>query len=209
METKLEPYGHDPTLTGGRDCLNFANTVGGRRPDRSREYLNSYTDLLAWSLHAGLLSEAEANYLAVEAEHRPAEAAQVLAEAVILREAIYRIFSANAKAESVPAADLTLLNEALGQALSRLQVKPSPHGFDWHWSGDETALEAMLWPIIRSAAELLTSAELKQVRECAGDSCSWLFLDTSRNHTRRWCDMKDCGNRAKARRHYARSRVRG
>jgi len=208
MAAKLEPYQHDPYLSGGRDCLNFANTVGGRRPDRPREYLNTYNDLLAWSLHAGLLDGAQADHLAREAERRPAEAAQVLAEAISLREAIYQIFSANARAETVPAADLALLNTALSKALARLKVESDPDGFSWSWPTDETALDAMLWPVVRSAAELLTSVEREQVRECAGDTCSWLFLDTSRNHTRRWCDMKDCGNRAKARRHYARSRAR-
>lgn len=206
MITPLKPYQHDPDLSGGCACLNFTNTVGGRRPDRPREYLNSYTDLLAWSLHAGLLSEAQAEHLAGEAERCPAEAAQILAEAITLREAIYRIFSATARAEPALAEDLSILNSALGKALARLQVRPDPPGFSWCWSTAEDSLEAMLWPVARSAAELLTSADLARVRECAGDVCSWLFLDTSRNHTRRWCDMRDCGNRAKARRHYARSR---
>lgn len=206
MTAKVEPYLHDPDLSGGCACFNFANTVGGRRPDCPREYLNSYGDLLAWSRHAGLLSETQVDHLAGEAERRPAEAALVLAEAITLREAIYRIFSATARAESAPAEDLSLLNSTLSKALARLQVRPDPPGFSWYWLTADSALGAMLWPVARSAAELLTSADLTRVRECAGDVCSWLFLDTSRNHTRRWCDMRDCGNRAKARRHYARSR---
>jgi predicted RNA-binding Zn ribbon-like protein len=205
---ELGVYPGDPNLSGGRDCLNFANTVGGRRPDRPREYLRSYGDLVAWSRHAGILSTSEAQRLVDTAEHYPAEAAEALARAITLREAIYHIFSAGARGKVVPEADLTTLNTTLSEVLTRLQIVPIQSGFTWAWRYDETALDSMLWPLAHSAGELLTSAELERVRECAGDDCSWLFIDTSRNHTRRWCDMKDCGNRAKARRHYARSRAR-
>jgi predicted RNA-binding Zn ribbon-like protein len=187
--------------------LNFANTVGGHRPDQPREYLHTYGDLVAWSRHAGLLSESEAQRLVDEAERRPAEAAQVLARALALREAIYRIFSAVVADSTPAAADLAILNDTLGETMARLQVIPDGQRFIWSWYADVTALDPMLWPVVRSAGELLTSPELKQVRECDGETCSWLFLDTSKNHSRRWCDMRDCGNRAKARRHYSRKRL--
>jgi predicted RNA-binding Zn ribbon-like protein len=93
--------------------------------------------------------------------------------------------------------------------LTHLRVTPAKTGFTWTWHNEPGALDVMLWPVVQSAGELLTSAQIVQVRECAGDTCSWLFLDTSKNHSRRWCDMKDCGNRAKAKRHYARSRATG
>jgi predicted RNA-binding Zn ribbon-like protein len=186
--------------------LNFANIVGGRRPDHPREYLHTYGDLVAWSRHAGILNDDAAQRLVDEAERRPAEAAQILAQAQALREAIYRIFSAIAAGGTPLADDLVILNDALGNTLARLQVTPTPDGFIWSWRPDETALDSMLWPLVRSAGELLTSPELDRVRECDGDTCSWLFLDTSKNRSRRWCDMRDCGNRAKARRHYSRKR---
>jgi len=54
---------------------------------------------------------------------------------------------------------------------------------------------------------LLTSSQrLNQVRQCRGDNCGWLFVDGSKNHSRRWCDMRDCGNRAKVRRHRLKQR---
>lgn len=204
---ELERYSNDPNLSGGRDCLNFTNTVGGHRPDHPREYLHSYQDLLAWSRHAGLLTESQTRHLLAEAERRPAEAAQILAQATTLREAIYRIFSAIAAGRSPTGEDLTILNNALAEALPQLQVVSTQTGFSWAWRSEPSALEAMLWPVARSAAELLISGELERVRECDGDTCSWLFLDTSKNRSRRWCDMRDCGNRAKARRHYQRSRL--
>ncbi len=203
---KVGTYAGDPNLIGGRECLDFANTVGGNRHIYQREYLNSYADLIAWSRLAGLVTDSEAQHLMAKATRRPAEAAQAFEQAILLREAIYRIFSAIA-AEGLPeAADLAILNSALAEALTRLQITSTGDGFTWTWRKEPKALDPMLWPLARSAGELLTSAELHQVSECAGDTCSWLFIDTSRNYSRRWCDMKDCGNRAKARRHYERSR---
>ena len=146
-------------------------------------------------------------HLLQEAARRPAQAAAVLEQAIALREAIYRIFSAVAHKLPPEAADLDNLNAALSEALSRSQIIPAADGFAWDWSGDG-ALDQMLWPIARSAADLLTSEEIHRIGECADDrGCGWLFLDMSRNHSRRWCDMKDCGNRAKASRHYQRQRV--
>jgi predicted RNA-binding Zn ribbon-like protein len=84
-------------------------------------------------------------------------------------------------------------------------VLPTQPGFAWTWPDEEELdLARLLWPVARSAAELLTSPDRQLVRECLGDNCGWLFLDTSKNHRRTWCSMQGCGNRAKARRHYAR-----
>lgn len=200
-------YAGDPNLIGGQACLDFTNTVGGRRPGYEREYLNSYADLVAWSQHASLVTATEAQQLIAEATRQPAKATRVIEQAILLREAIYRIFSAVAAGGSPEAADLTILNKVLAEALAHLQITPAGDGFSWTWRGKAEALDSMLWPIARSAGELLTSADLPRVNMCAGDNCGWLFLDTSRNRSRRWCDMRDCGNRAKARRHYRRSRT--
>jgi predicted RNA-binding Zn ribbon-like protein len=203
--SEIRPYPSNPDLIGGQPCLIFANTMGGSRPAAELEYLHDYTDLLAWSHHAGLLTACETERLLAEATRRPGEAAQVFERAILLRETIYRIFSAVAAGGAPKTADLGILNEALAEVLVNLQVTPTETGFTWSWRSDPEALDSMLWPVVRSAGELLTSAELQRVHECAGDTCSWLFIDTSRNHSRRWCDMSDCGNRAKAKRHYARS----
>jgi predicted RNA-binding Zn ribbon-like protein len=207
MMTEITPYPSNPHLIGEEPCLIFANTVGGSRHVYEHEYLNDYSDLLAWSQHAGLITSAEAQRLLAEAARRPAEVTIVFERAILLREIIYRIFSAVAAGGSPERADLAILNDALSQTLAKLQVTPDGSGFAWRWRDEPEALDVMLWPVIRSAGELLTSTRVERVRECAGDSCSWLFIDTSKNHRRRWCDMNDCGNRAKARRHYARNRL--
>jgi predicted RNA-binding Zn ribbon-like protein len=102
--------------------------------------------------------------------------------------------------------DLATFNSALSAALAQSQVIKTAEGFAWDWNAAEDALDRMLWPVMQDAADLLTSSALDRVGQCADDQCGWLFLDTSRNRSRKWCSMKDCGNRAKARRHYQRSR---
>lgn len=191
------------TLLGGRLCLDFANTVDWRVSDGPREWLNSYADLLAWSHHAGILAETDMRRLAAAARSHPAEAAAVLARATTLREAVYRIFKAALDCRVPDQGDLAIFNAELCGALTRLRIVPVAEGFAWDWQAGEPAFDLMLWPIARSAGELLASEDLNKARECADERCGWLFLDTSRNRTRRWCEMKSCGNRAKARRHYA------
>ena len=88
--------------------------------------------------------------------------------------------------------------------MNRSQIVSTADGFAWAWSDEQAALDPMLWRIARSAADLLTSGELGRVRECADEVCGWVFLDMSKNQSRRWCDMKECGNQAKSRRHYER-----
>jgi predicted RNA-binding Zn ribbon-like protein len=124
-----------------------------------------------------------------------------------LREAVYRIFSAVAGSRSPQPADLAILNATLAAALASLRIVTMGNGFIWVWGGGEEALDRVVWPVALSAAGLLTSGERRAVRECAATNCAWLFLDTTRNRSRRWCDMKVCGNRAKARRHYERKKT--
>lgn len=196
-------------LVGGQLCLDFTNTVGAHRSDQGIEYLTSYADLVAWSRHTGTVTAAEAEQLLAVAWTRPAEAAAVLARAIVLREALYRLVSGMAGGQPPDDSALATLNAALAPLLgqSRLLLGEAEAGFVWAWAGAPDALDQLLWPVAWSAGELLTSGELARVRECAGDTCGWLFMDLSRNRSRRWCDMQDCGNRAKARRHYQRRRV--
>ena len=196
------------SLIGGRLCLDFANTVGSHAGEHPNEYLRSYRDLVAWGRHAGILTGAEERRLLEAAAGRPDEAGVVLDRAIVLREAIYRIFSAVAARRAPDDADLGTLNAALARALAHARIVPAGAGFAWAWRDEEGVLDRMLWPVARSAAELLTGGELDRVRECANDACGWLFVDLSRNRSRRWCDMRDCGNRAKAHRHYERVRQR-
>ena len=194
-------------LLGGRLSLDFANTADWHATDQPFEFLTSYSELVAWSQHVSILTAPKAQHLLEEAARRPAEASAVLARTIALREAVYRLFSAISHGLSPQADDLAILNAELSTVLSHSQIVLTAEGFAWNRLGDEDALDQMLWPVVHDAAELLTSDELNRVGQCVDDRCGWLFLDLSRNRSRRWCSMKDCGNRAKARRHYRRSQT--
>jgi len=193
-------------LTGGLLCLDFANTVDDRTEVHPQELLNSYNDLVSWSEQAHVLTEQEAQRLLEKAARRPSEASRVLKRAVAIREAIFRIFKAVAEDASPEDEDLVSLSNAVADAQNHAQIVLKANGFIWNWAGNAGDLDRMLWPVVRSAADFLTSDELDTVRVCASDSCDWLFLDTSKNHSRRWCNMKSCGNREKARRFYSRKK---
>jgi len=185
-------------------CLDFANTVDWHGSDKPEETLGSYGELVEWSRRQGLLGSEEAETLIAKAEGTAELEASVMNKARNLREAIYRLFSANSH-ERLPAkADLDVLNSNLARGMARTMITVEGDRFQWGWADDDTPLDMMLWPIARSAAELLTSERLGKVKECANEEegCGWLFLDTSRSQTRVWCSMKSCGNRAKFRRYY-------
>jgi predicted RNA-binding Zn ribbon-like protein len=193
-------------FNGNRLCIDFSNTLHDRTTSTPRDHFSNYSDFAWWSQAAGILQPEETQLLLEEAKRHPAEAAQVLQKARALRETLYRIFSAITREDTVESADLQALNAAYAGVMSRACIVQSEDGFTWDWKGKETALERMIWDIVRSAAELLVSEELHLLHECAAEDCGWLFLDTSKNHSRRWCDMKGCGNRTKVGRHYERTR---
>jgi predicted RNA-binding Zn ribbon-like protein len=204
METKKTSL-DDHVLEMESVCLDFANTVDWHASDHPKETLNTYADLVCWADRVGVVEDGEARHLLREGARRPADADAVLKEALALRETIYRVFSALAAGRLPEPGDLTTVNAAIPRALGRLHIIRTTDGFDWEWNGRWGDLDRMLWPVVRSTGDLLTSDKLDRVGQCADDrGCGWLFLDMSRNRSRRWCDMRDCGNRAKARRHYRR-----
>ncbi len=194
-------------LLGGRPSLDFANTADWHASDQIVEFLTSYSELVAWSQHSGILTQQQGQQLLENAALQPLHAAAVLERAIALREAIFQVFSAISHGHAPQVADLAAYNVELSRMLARSRIASGPEGFFWDWHGAEDALDRILWPVVHDAADLLTSEELSRVGQCSDDRCGWLFLDTSRNRSRRWCSMEDCGNRAKARRHYQRGRI--
>jgi len=193
-------------LLGGVLCLDFANTVNWHRSEQPEELLNDYDDLVAWAVHTEILGEDEAAELLGEALLHPAEANKVRERAVGLREAIYRIVVAISAQQRPAVEDLEILNTEIQPALAHGRIVESGAGFTWDWADDRQSLDRILWPVARSAAELLASSQLDRARQCADDRCGWLFLDMSRNRSRRWCSMDECGNRNKAREYYRRQK---
>ncbi len=210
----------DLPLLGGHLSLDFANTLEWRASERERDWLTHYESLVAWALRAGAVDGREAEELRAYADWAPGSAAEVLEQARALREAVYRVASASAAGETPGAADLEALNRRLAPLLGETRLSASasatagasasatPGGLVPAWGGAPDDLERVLWPIARSAFDLLSGAAAGRLRECAGSDCHWLFLDRSKNGSRRWCAMSNCGNLAKARRHRARTQHR-
>jgi predicted RNA-binding Zn ribbon-like protein len=189
-------------LIGGGLCLDFVNTVDCYGCADPGEYLNTYHDLVAWSRHVGTITHDEAETLFQKAAEHPAEAKTAHRRAIELREVIYNIFSATLEGRSHAEKDLAVFNDLLSKTMMRSQIVRTKGGFHWDMTGNKAKLSWILNPVIRSAADLLISEEFKRIKKCADPICGWLFLDLSRNRSRRWCDMRDCGNRAKANRFY-------
>ena len=187
----------------GNLVLDFVNTAEFHASDHPDETLESYADLLSWSQAAGILTQNEVRDLHLRLEKKPGQAAKRLNNVLALREIIYRMLSAAANNEAIDAADLTGFNQYLSKALLHSRISSGEKQFTWSWDPGGDPSDRIQWTLVREAANLITSDEIKRVGECADDrGCGYLFIDTSRNHSRRWCSMQDCGNRAKAQRHY-------
>jgi predicted RNA-binding Zn ribbon-like protein len=205
---RQKPY----KFRGGVLCLDFVNTLAWRLTDHPVEYLLSYEDLLTWERQADLLAPDETKALSGRATTDLEDARAMLSRALALREAIHGVFSAAVAGKPQDEGALSALNRELSGALSRLRVVPAEGGsYIWAWDrggeeGGGPPLERPLWPVARSAAELLTSSKLGRVKVCAGVGCGWMFLDESRNASRRWCDSRACGNRERVRKHLARKK---
>lgn len=196
-------------FNAGRLCLDFANTVRSRPSSDRLDLIGAYEDLLAWARQATILTPGEAAALTDAARHGSRAAGEALTQARILRESMYAVFSARAAGLPAPPADLRTLNRAIAKAMAHSGLTAAGACFEWGWPDSAPTLDRVAWWVARSAAELLTSSDLTFVRECASYDCGWLFMDTTKNRSRRWCDMRVCGNRAKSRRHYERRRAGG
>ncbi|MCC6805653.1 MAG: ABATE domain-containing protein [Anaerolineae bacterium] len=197
----LETY-HFPARLGGTVFFDFTNTIEFRDSERCVEALHSYQHLLAWCRQTGLVSDWDGARCETLATAHPAQADAAFRAALDLRDALYRIFTTIIDGEPPPADDLARLNGAFARVTRR--VEANGEEFRWVWAfGDD--LRDILAPVAWEAADFLTSDQLQWVRQCP--NCGWLFVDTSRNHSRRWCSMDVCGSQVKSRRQYERRRT--
>ena len=175
-------------------CLEFANTRYWRGQEAPTETLNAPEDLAAWT------TANEGLKLAKPPARREFD------RAIEVRELIHRLFDAHAQAKAPAARDVEALNEALSEAPARTTLKRERGSYAWDVDMRSGTALALLAPVLWTAGDLLAGPRLGRVRRCANPECGWLFLDDSRAGKRRWCSMSSCGNRAKARRHYHRSK---
>jgi predicted RNA-binding Zn ribbon-like protein len=191
-------------------CLDFVNTLDDRH-FKPKELLETYRDLARFAEDTGLLNSSQVDRLYERSDLDPKGARDALLWARELREAIHDVFWAIINKRPVPPGALARLNADVQNAAGHMQLVPAAHGqmkgggFEWSFD-DFRDFDSVLWPIARAAADLLASDQLPYVRACFSKTCEWFFLDTSKNHHRRWCDMTRCGNRAKVQRFYVRRR---
>jgi predicted RNA-binding Zn ribbon-like protein len=191
-------------IVGGALCLDFANTINSRyKPEH--DYLIKYSDLADWAVKVGILSVSQRNRLISRTEPEAKQLKTALQQALILRELFYRLFSRVAKRSKSYKGEMEVFVKFYSEAILHSVFVKKEDRFVADWSTNES-FDAVLWPIVYSAGQLLLSKELTQVKECP--NCGWLFLDTSKNHSRRWCSMNTCGARDKMRRYHRKLRAR-
>jgi predicted RNA-binding Zn ribbon-like protein len=200
---RSEP-GYAFDFCGGHVALDFVNTVGNRRGGQE-EHFATYGDLVAWAEARGVVAKPEAGRLRRAAAAAPEEARAAYRRAIKLREAIYRVFERRASGKPPAADDLATLNRFVAEMYRDAQLVVDGDRVVLQTGSPAGTLDRPFAAVIRAAIDLLTGDQAPLVGTCADDTCGWLFLDTTRNRTRRWCTMKDCGNRNKVRRFRSRT----
>ena len=187
-------------------CLAFANTAAWHASPHPEEGITSLNDLIDWEEAIGILSQGQAVALRSMADEDSTGAESARLVAIAFRETVYRVFAAISGQYTPAAADVARITDVLQWGMSKAGLIESGGRFSWAWNEVDYGFDRLLWPAAHSAARLLTDEKLlSSIRQCADDrGCGVLFVDRTRNHSRRWCSMKSCGNRAKAQRHYQR-----
>lgn len=193
---------------GGHPALDFINTASERNKDSLTERIGSYDDLLDWSVQAEILDEQRIRRLRAEAGDRPRAARSALLRARELREAAFRLFNALIDADPPEEADLELLNRRARKVAAGGELAWHDGAFVAAAPASGSPLDEPLDEVTRGIVQVLTGEASQYVARCCDCDCAWLFLDRSPARARRWCSMADCGNRAKARRHYKRQKAR-
>jgi predicted RNA-binding Zn ribbon-like protein len=192
-------------LVAGHLVLDFANTLDYRYdPDRLIDLLPSYERFLAFCRQSGMISAAQTRKLVDGLSEF--DSRRILKEAIELREALYSLILSTVSGRSPDQSDLRALNRFLSEARAVDEVVWHKRGFVRSLRDVAETPDGPLRLVVDAAVVLITSTDIYNIRECSEDTCRWFFLDRSRNHSRRWCDMQLCGNRSKAKRFYARTR---
>ncbi|UQO92607.1 ABATE domain-containing protein [Burkholderia multivorans] len=200
MNARRAPTGPDCLIPAPADTLSidFANTLYWRGTEPPTETLRTIDDLLAWCRDQAGVPACVADACRAGIDDGPAG----LAHALALREALYRLFLAQAEQREPQAEDLKQVGAFLAEASPRVALARVDGRYAWRIEPPGATLGALLSLVLWSATDLLGGVRLAKVKRCANDACQWLFVDDSKNGSRRWCSMSSCGNRAKAYRHY-------
>jgi len=185
-------------LDGGNLSLNFVNTVEYRNEEFTVDFLHHYLDLITWAHFADAVGDSQKEILLGLRQEKSNEAKQIYNEAIQLRDAMYEYIINLINREKVHPASIQIINQWISRAFSNLELRLVDRNLVLDWNADNFGLESVLWPIIKSFVDLVTLTNSQRIKQCS--NCGWVFVDNSKNSSRRWCSMEICGNRVKARR---------
>jgi predicted RNA-binding Zn ribbon-like protein len=191
----------------GHLALEFANTLDNYRRADPYDFIPDCPALVEFALRTGIIDRGRKEAILRALAADPGVGSDLLGRVRALRSKVHSLFSALAAGQEAPAIDLEFINLRMREASVHARIEQEPRGFIRVWSAAPGDPDQLLWPLVDAAVDLLTSADLARLRQCAGNNCTWMFLDGSKNRSRRWCSMDVCGNRAKSQRHYARLRT--
>jgi predicted RNA-binding Zn ribbon-like protein len=189
-------------LHAGQPALELVNTLDLRFSRNPEELLPAYRDLLRLAAQLRLITAEQARKLERTVDEK--DARRILASTVELREALSAVLYAWIDGGKPPAGQVKILEKYFAEAALHRSLRADKSHLAWSWASAEQHAEIPLWKLAQAASDLLVSSDAELIKDCGSPTCRWLFLDLSKNHTRRWCDMKTCGNRMKARRFQAR-----
>ncbi|MGD8403222.1 MAG: CGNR zinc finger domain-containing protein [Anaerolineales bacterium] len=200
----ISPYISKMPFLGGNLSLDFVNTVNDRHEDPLRNLLQNYLDLVTWVYFSSAISVSQKEELLQKGRENQRKANQIYKNSLQLREAFYDLVVNMIDGDEISQVNMQLINQWLSKASSNLELTQFNDHFVLDWNLENFGLESVLWPIVRAFSDLITSEERKRIKQCG--NCGYLFVDNSKNNSRRWCSMEICGNRVKARRHARRTR---
>jgi predicted RNA-binding Zn ribbon-like protein len=204
--TQAKPYAETFRCPAGELCLDFCNTGQGARDHGQTEWLTDFGELISWLQAADALSAKQASALRAAAERAPEAAQRAWVRALRFREALARALIAKAQGRVPFTDDMQLIEQEYARTARYARLASAEEGFRWALEIDADELDLALRPLVESAVSLMTSPRMSRLRRCGNATCYWLFIDETKNASRRWCEMASCGNLMKVRRHRARAR---
>src|SRR2546423_1685915 len=206
QRAKGKPYAETFRCPGGALCLDFCNSGQNARGPSGAESITGFRDLVDWLEAAEAITRDQAARLRRAQAASPRAAVQVWGRAIKLREALFRVLNAKAENGAIAREDLLTIEAEHARAASFARLSWKGDAYRWSLDPSAAALDAAMQPLVESAVSLLTSAKLERLRRCGNSTCYWLFIDETKNHSRRWCEMASCGNVVKVRRHREKAR---
>ena len=201
-----KPYAETFRCPGGALCLDFCNSGQSARGPSGAEWIAGFPELIDWLEAADAITRGQAARLRRAAAASPRAAAQVWGRAIKFREALFRVLNARTEGGAIAREDLSIIEAEHARAVSFARLAWTGDGYSWSLDPSAESLDAALQPLVESAVSLLTSAKMERLRRCGNSTCYWLFIDETKNHSRRWCEMSSCGNIVKVRRHREKAR---